>query len=222
VLSARSLAGEGEPWARQSRAAGGRPPCAAGPRRSPGNLAQLLERKASPAEAEALVRSALAARRTRFGEDHPLTLRALDLLFRLRADRGAPEEAEAGLRDVLARRRRVLPAGHMDISESLVDLGTLLERRADPRTGEPLLREAIEIRRAGLPAGHWRIAQAESALGGCLLALGRLAEAEPLLVESQRILAVKRGATSLETQDASRRLLELRDLTTRTARPGSR
>ena len=43
----------------------------------------------------------------------------------------------------------------------------------------------------------------------------REAEAEPLLVESERILATKRGGESREARDALRRLTQLYDATGR-------
>jgi eukaryotic-like serine/threonine-protein kinase len=130
--------------------------------------------------AEGMLRSAVALRRQKLGENHPDTLQArFDLAVCLyMAGRGAEGEAET--RCVLAARRDVLGNEHPDSVKALEFLAFGIWLTGDAVQAEPLFREAIEIRTR---TGRLRVFDNGlftplQGLAQCLLTLGRMPEGE--------------------------------------------
>ncbi len=119
--------------------------------------------------------------------------------------------AEAGelYRKALATRLKLLGDEHTDVANTKRNLASLLAATGEPEQGEALARQALQILRQFKKPDDWSIADAESILGACLRAQERYQEAEPLLVKGYRILRETRGASSIYTLQARRRIRDL-------------
>jgi serine/threonine-protein kinase len=173
------------------------------------SLGTLLYERGELAEAEALLREVLAFRLEADGEEHPRVATVRHNLGLVLLATGRSREAEELLRQALDVRRATYGEDHPQVANARRSLAMALLARGRPAEGERLARQALETLRRRWTPGHWRIADAESVLGGCLTALGHLPEAEPLVTEGYSVLLRTRGAESIRTIHARRRLAEL-------------
>lgn len=171
-----------------------------------GNLGSILSELRDYAQAEPLLRTALALRRAQLGswhEDVGQSLRALGVLLHRTGDL---TEAERVLREAVAVFRKVLPEGHTFAAGALSEFGAVLTDRGRAEEAEPLLREVLTIRSKNITPSDTRVAQTRRALGVCLVALGRDREGEALLLESHRALSASPGQAR-ERDETGRRLV---------------
>jgi len=179
-------------------------------------------------------------RRT-FGDDHPATLRAIEKLAEVLAERGERAEAEKYWGEFLRARSGAL--GERSSQPPSPRANRLARFARDVLRSEvagfldeaeEAVRECLEIRNGLYPDDHpsaWARRSAASLLGGVLLAQAaldagaapaKLKEATPLLVESA-VAAHQRGARSRAGSPARRRSRGARGPTVRgAARPGAR
>lgn len=109
------------------------------------NLAMLLHRTDRPAEAEPLMRRALAIDEARYGNAHPFIACRLDIfaLVLLAVNRG--DEAEAMMRRALAIDESARGADHPDTAERLLKLAYFLSKTKRPAEALSLVQRALHI-----------------------------------------------------------------------------
>ncbi|MBL8419186.1 MAG: tetratricopeptide repeat protein [Dechloromonas sp.] len=147
----------------------------------------LLNQKALYAEAEPLMRRALAIDEASFGTDHPRVATDLNNLALLLQATNRLAEAEPLLRRALAIDKASFGADHPSIAIRLNNLAVLLKATNRLAEAEPLMRRALAIDEASFGADHPDVARDLNNLAALLQATNRLAEAEPLL---RRALAI--------------------------------
>jgi serine/threonine protein kinase/tetratricopeptide (TPR) repeat protein len=145
------------------------------------NLGIALNRQKKYAEAEPCLREALEINRRAKGEDHPLTITAINSLAALMMDSGKLAEAEALEREALANCRRVFGNEHANTLKSMNVMGQVLTKQGKPTETEPYYREALETGRRTLGEDHPDTIIWTANLGFLLRQIGRPAEAEPYL-----------------------------------------
>jgi tetratricopeptide (TPR) repeat protein len=125
---------------------------AAGGREASSSLGELLQRagrflygRGSYAEAEPLLRRAVAIGEQTWPRDHPALARRLNDLALLLATSGRYSEAEPLLREVIASGESELGRRNPDVAERLNNLARLLNNTGRRTEAEPLYREAIAI-----------------------------------------------------------------------------
>ncbi len=139
------------------------------------------------AEAEPLMRRALALNEARFSADHPFVSAALNNLALLLQDTDRLAEAEPLMRRALAIEDTGYAAGHPNVAIRLNNLAMLLHKSNRQAEAEPLMRRALAIDEASYGAGHPNVAIRLNNLARLLHDTDRLAEAEPLM---RRALAI--------------------------------
>jgi len=151
------------------------------------NLAYVYQKQARLADAEALLRRALAIYEKRPGADQRRYGQTLNDLGFLYLHQGQHEQAEALLRRSLAVREVALGLEDFDVGQSLFNLMNLYYGQSRWAEAEPYARRALPIyeRKKG-PDDHlvWVIL---TVLGYTLDRQGKVADAEPLL---RRALAI--------------------------------
>jgi serine/threonine-protein kinase len=165
------------------------------------------------AEAEPLLRQALATRREVLGPRHADVGESLYNLGGLAFKQGDHEAAKARYEEALGLYRSLLGEDAMEVAQILNDLAMVLEEgKADYEGARPLLERALAIKRAHLGERHRDVAQAVNNLGMLHYRKGDLDEAERLLREA---LATNRdllGADHVEVASGLNNLaLVLRD-----------
>jgi tetratricopeptide (TPR) repeat protein/tRNA A-37 threonylcarbamoyl transferase component Bud32 len=133
--------------------------------------------------AQPLEERALSIRRKVLGDDHPDTLRSINALGNLLAQRGKSADAEVLLREATDRRRRVLGEEHTDTLTSINNLGLTFSDQGKWNEAERSFREVVEKRRRGQGDEHPRTLRALNDLAWALWNEGKLNEAEPYLRE---------------------------------------
>jgi tetratricopeptide (TPR) repeat protein len=160
-------------------------------------LGILLMSKAAYAEAEPLMRRALAIDENAYGPDHPhVAIRLNNLAGLLQATNHLAEAAEA---EPLMRRALVIAEAaygpvHPDVATALNNLAGLLlvtHHPAEAAEAEHLVRRALAIDEAAYGTDHPRVANRLNNLATLLQSMNRLAEAEPLM---RRALAIDENA----------------------------
>jgi tetratricopeptide (TPR) repeat protein len=150
-------------------------------------LGGLLWAKALHAEAEPLLRRALAIDERSLGPEHPnVAIRLNDLALLLKAT-SRLGEAEPLMRRALAIDERSLGPEHPEFAIHLNNLAGLLGDTNRLAEAEPLLRRVVDIFEKGLGEGHPNVATALNNLGQVLVDTSQLGEAELLL---RRALAI--------------------------------
>ena len=147
----------------------------------------LLLQKAQYADAEPLLRRALAIFEASFGADHPNVARGLSNLALLLRATNRLADAEPLLRRALASDEASFGANHPEVAIRLNNLATLLQATNRLAEAEPLMRRALAIDEASVGADHPDVAIDLNNLAQLLQATNRLAEAEPLM---RRALAI--------------------------------
>jgi tetratricopeptide (TPR) repeat protein len=139
-------------------------------------------------EAEAIQTEVLATARRVLGNDHNVTLIALNNLGVNYSRQGRFEEAEPLYLEELAASRRIVGSEHREVHVSITNLGRLYLRMERFEDAERQLREAVELGRRVLDPGNYGMGISLQAWGDSLVGLGRHAEAEPALLEAWEIM----------------------------------
>jgi tetratricopeptide (TPR) repeat protein len=150
-------------------------------------LVLLLERKALHAEAEGLIRRALAIEEKSFGPDHPNVARDLNNLAQLLISTNRFAEAERLMSRALAIVEGALGPDHPSVATGLNNLAQLLKDTNRLAEAEPLMRRALAIDEKNFGPDHPTVAIYLSNLASLLQDTNRLTEAEPLM---RRALAI--------------------------------
>jgi tetratricopeptide (TPR) repeat protein len=156
-------------------------------------LGALLFTKALHAEAEPLMRRALAIDEASFGADHPSVARDLNNLARLLQDTNRLAEAEPLYRMALAIDEASFGADHPNVAIDLNNLAGLLQDTNRLNEAEPLMRRALAIDEASFGADHSSVAGDLNNLAALLQGTKRLAEAEPLMRRAVVIFVASLG-----------------------------
>ncbi len=143
-------------------------------------LALLFQARARYAEAEPLLRRALAIAEAIYGPDHPEVAICLNNLALLLEEMNRSGEAEPLYRRALAIGETSLGPDHPDVATRLNNLAVLLRATDRAAEAEPLLRRALAIGEASFGSGHPTVAVRQSNLANLLLKTNRPGEAEPL------------------------------------------
>jgi tetratricopeptide (TPR) repeat protein len=142
--------------------------------------AEKLHAESKYAEAEPLLRKALAIWEEVLGRKHPDTATSYNNLgYNLHAQ-GQTKEAEPLLRKALDSREEVLGPIHPDTATSYNNLAYICQAQGRAREAEPLYRKMLAIREEVLGPRHPETATSYNSLGDNLQVQGRAREAEPL------------------------------------------
>jgi tetratricopeptide (TPR) repeat protein len=152
------------------------------------NLAQLLKATNRLAEAEPLMRRALAIDERSYGPDHPKVARDLNNLAQLLQATNRLAEAEPLMRRALAIDERSYGPDHPKVARDLNNLAQLLQATNRLAEAEPLMARVVSIFEKSLGENHPNVATALNNLATLLQATNRLAEAEPLMRRAVEIL----------------------------------
>ncbi len=152
------------------------------------------------AEAEAILRRALAIRLKVLGEEHTETATIYNKLINSLADEGKYAEAEPLVRKALEIRRKLLGEDHPDTAESLNDLAVILNIQGKHAEAQPFYRRALAVRRDALGEDDHRTANTYDNLAASLADQGKYAEAEPLI---RKALAIYRRARGQDHPDTA-------------------
>jgi tetratricopeptide (TPR) repeat protein len=171
--------------------------------------AALLLGKARHAEAEPLMRRALAIDEQSLGPEHPKVAIRLNSLVGLLEATNRLAEAESLMRRALAIDEQSLGAGHPRVATDLNNLAHLLRATNRLAEAEPLMRRALAIHEQSFGAEHPRVAAELNNLAQLLKATDRLAEAEPMM---RRALAIDEKSFGAEHPDVARDLNNLAQL----------
>jgi len=151
------------------------------------SLAALPQDTNRLAEAETLMRRALASDEATLGPNHPDVAIRLITLAALVRDTDRLAEAEPLMRRALEIDETTLGSEHPSVARDLNSLATLLQGFGRLEEAEPLLRRALAIDERTLGPEHPRVARDLNSLATLLQDLRRLEEAEPLM---RRALAI--------------------------------
>ena len=155
------------------------------------SLAQVLIGKAEFAEAEALLRRALAIDEERHGPEHPRVATDLNNLAELLRETHRLEEAEPLLRRAIEIAEKCSGPDHPSISASLNNLGLLLEDTNRIEEAEVMMRRALEVDERAFGPEHPNVAIRLGNLVQMLAVTGRVAEAESA---ARRALQIDEGS----------------------------
>jgi non-specific serine/threonine protein kinase/serine/threonine-protein kinase len=131
-------------------------------------------------EAQRHVERALDLRRRVMGENHPVTLTAMNSLALLLRDQGKYAEAEPLFTKALDARRRALGEEHADTLDSMRSLAVLYLAKGAYSNAEALLVKALEITRRALGPDHPGTLDTMNELASAYSDQGKYAQAEPL------------------------------------------
>jgi len=151
--------------------------------RSLDRLAEVLKLKAEYAEAEKMLRSALAIQRA-VGPADAGTARTLYELADLLGRMGEFKQAEPLFREALDLRRSLLGDGSAEVAQSIEGLALNLHDQGDFKDPVDLMREAVALQRKLHAGPHPDLAEALNNLGFVLLDHGEYREAELLQREA--------------------------------------
>ena len=149
--------------------------------------AMALHKESRFAEAEPLMRQALAIWEKSLGMDHPTIATALNNLAALLSEINRLAEAERLYRRALAIWERSFGESHPLVATALDNLAALLNETNRPAEAEPLMRKSLTIREQSFGQDHPDVATSLNNLAALLSETNRLAEAEPL---KRRALAI--------------------------------
>ena len=169
----------------------------------------LLGEKALYAEAEPLLRRALAIDEASLSPNHPNVAIDLNNLAALLHDTNQLATAEPLMRRALAIDEASFGADHPNVARDLNNLAALLQATNRLAEAEPLLRRALAINEARFGADHPNVAIQLNNLAQLLQATNRLAEAEPLM---RRALAIDEASFGTDHPDVARDLNNLAQL----------
>ena len=151
------------------------------------DFGQMLQATNRLAEAEPLMRRALAIDENSYGTEHPEVAIRLNNLASLLQDTNRLAEAEPLMRRALAIAEKSYGPEHPDVAIALNNLATLLYGTNRLADAEPLMRRALAIDEKSLGTEHPDVAIDLNNLAQLLKDTNRLADAEPLM---RRALAI--------------------------------
>lgn len=155
------------------------------------HLGEILTVRGSWAEADSLLRDALAVRREIHGEPHAAVAGVLDALGGLALARGDAERAARTFRRALAMRYELFDPEHPDVAGSLRGLALVERARGNPRSAEWLLRRSLAIVAPAFGAGAPEAAELLEPLAAVRRELGDAGEAEALYGEALAIWSAR-------------------------------
>jgi tetratricopeptide (TPR) repeat protein len=150
-------------------------------------LGLMLTAKADYAEAEPLIRRALAINEESYGPDHSNVGICLNNLAHLLQTTNRLADAELLLRRALAIQEKTYGPDHPEAASTLHNLAALLRETNRPSDAEPLMRRALAIDETGRDPHHPNVANRLNNLASLLEKTNRATEAEPL---TRRALAI--------------------------------
>ncbi|MCH7768571.1 MAG: tetratricopeptide repeat protein [Nitrospinae bacterium] len=156
--------------------------------RAHNNLGSLLARKGRYAEAESLIKRALAIKEKALGPDHPYLARRLNNLAELYRAQGQYAKAEPLYQRALANNETAWGPDHPSVATSLNNLAVLYNDQGQYAKAEPLYKRALAIKEKALEPDHPSLATSLNNLAVLYRAQGQYAKAEPLF---KRALAVR-------------------------------
>jgi serine/threonine protein kinase/Tfp pilus assembly protein PilF len=145
------------------------------------NLGVLLRFEKHPAEAEAMLRRALATHLQVFGAEHPSTAQTVNQLAYALHDEGKLSEAEQYARQSLATVRRVEGEEHPDTAVGLNHLASVLRDEGKLDEAENMFRQALAVGERAWGPDQADAARIEVNLGDLLAKRGKFQESERLL-----------------------------------------
>jgi tetratricopeptide (TPR) repeat protein len=169
----------------------------------------LLYARARHAEAEPLMRRALALVETSFGKEHLEVATQLNNLAQLLQTTNRLAEAESLLRRALDIDKASLGEDHPQVAIGLNNLAALLQSTYRLAEAEPLMRRALLIGENCSGTESPSVAIRLSNLAQLLQDTDRLAEAEPLM---RRALAIDESSFGKEHSNVATRLANLAQL----------
>ena len=161
------------------------------------DLGVLYHRKARYAEAERLLRRALAIDEAANGANHPRVASRLNNLGNLLAEIHRVDEAEPLLRRALKINEKLLGSHHPLVTTELSNLASLLYRLNRLTEAEPLMRHVLAIDEGMFGPHHPTVAIRLSNLAQLLQSTSRLSEAEVLMRRALAIDERSHGPTHL-------------------------
>jgi tetratricopeptide (TPR) repeat protein len=178
-------------------------------------LGLLSQTKARYAEAEPLMRRALAVAEARYGPEYPNVAIRLNNLALLLQDTNRLAEAEPLFRRALKIFEASYGPDHPHVATDLNNLAHLLRAANRLAEAEPLFRRALKIDEASHGPDHPEVAIDLNNLAGLLRATSRLAEAEPLY---RRALKIDQASYGPDHPNVGRDLNNLAELLRETNR----
>ena len=178
-------------------------------------LALLLRETNRLAEAEPLMRRALALDEQSYGAEHPRVAADLNNLALLLQDTNRLAGAEPLMRRALAIEEESYGAGDPRVATELSNLALLLGETNRLAEAEPLLRRALAIDERSYGTEHPSVAIRLNNLAQLFQATRRLAEAEPLM---RRALAIDEQSYGVTHPSVAIRLNNLAQLLQATKR----
>jgi len=137
-------------------------------------------------QARALQARALEVARSRFGPDHPDSIKAAEQLVILDEQMGLYSEAEALGRDVLERKRRIFGLTADETLSAANNLGLVLFFQGKLEEAERVLGQVLETRRRLLGDDARRTLMSANNLAEVYLRADRLDRAEELLLSAEQ------------------------------------
>jgi tetratricopeptide (TPR) repeat protein len=152
------------------------------------NLAMIYVKLGRYAEAEPLLKRALAIQEKALGPDHPDVAESLNNLATLYAEQGRYAEAEQFYRRALAIREEALGPDHPKVGASLNNLAMIYESQGRQADAGPLCERGLAIREDTLGRDHPDVGGSLNCLATVYAEQGRDSEADPLF---KRALAIR-------------------------------
>ncbi len=181
------------------------------------NLAQLLQETNRLAEAESLMRHALAIDEKNLGSGHPNIAIRLNNLASLLQNINQLTDAELLMRRALAINEQCFGPDHTRVATNLNNLALLLQATNRLADAEPLMRRALAIDEKNLGSNHPDVARDLNNLALLLQDTNRLTEAESLMRNSLVILEKNLGTEHPKVALALNNLAQLLQATNRLA-----
>jgi tetratricopeptide (TPR) repeat protein len=147
------------------------------------------------AEADRLIRKALALDEATLGPNHPDVARDLELLGTNDVFGGRLKEGRARLERAVAIRRRAQGNLHPRVAADLMNLGSIAYLQQDPKAAERYYRLALDAAKAVLGPDHPDIALTQNNLARLLVERRDYVEAKPLLEHAVAVVSRERGET---------------------------
>ncbi|HEX7180280.1 MAG TPA: tetratricopeptide repeat protein, partial [Thermoanaerobaculia bacterium] len=180
-------------------------------------LGLLFFSKALVAEAEPLMRRALAIDEKSFGPEHPEVAIRLNNLAQLLQATNRLGEAEPLMARVVTILESSFGEHHPNVATALNNLGPLLQATNRFVEAEPLMRRALAIDEKSFGPEHPNVARDLNNLGQLLQATNRFAEAEPLMARVVTIFESSLGEHHPDVATALNNLASLLQVTNRHA-----
>jgi tetratricopeptide (TPR) repeat protein len=170
------------------------------------NLALSLTQAGSYADAEPLLKRALAIIEKALGPNHSDVATILNNLALLYDNQGKYAEAEPLYKRSLEIDEKALGPNHSDVAQSLNNLAGLYYSQGKYADAEPLLKRALAINQKVLGADHPDVATGLNNLALLYDHQGKYADAESLY---QRSLAIREKVLGIDHPDVARSLHNL-------------